>query len=218
MRRPERDQIMEFHEKLQQLRKQKGLTQEELAGALFVSRTAVSKWESGRGYPNIDSLKAVAKFFGITVDALLSGEELLNLAEADTRQKEMRGRDLLFGLLDCSAAMFFFLPLFGQSMAGVVEAVPLPVLTEIAVYLRIAFFAAVTVTVLWGVAILALQTCRFSLWVRYKHTGSLLLNGAGVLLFIVSMQPYAAALLFVFLGIKVLMLLKNPVTRTVSPL
>ena len=46
---------MEFGEKLQELRKKKGLTQEELAEALYVSRTAVSKWELGRGYPNIDS-------------------------------------------------------------------------------------------------------------------------------------------------------------------
>jgi len=40
-----------FNEKLQQLRKEKGLTQEQLAEELFVSRTAISKWESGRGYP-----------------------------------------------------------------------------------------------------------------------------------------------------------------------
>ena len=40
---------MEFNEKLQELRKQKGLTQEELAEQLYVSRTAISKWESGRG-------------------------------------------------------------------------------------------------------------------------------------------------------------------------
>ena len=46
---------MEFHEKLQELRKQKNLTQEELSEILFVSRTAISKWESGRGYPSIDS-------------------------------------------------------------------------------------------------------------------------------------------------------------------
>ena len=50
---------MEFNEKLQELRKGKGLTQEELAQEIFVSRTAVSKWESGRGYPNIDSLKDI---------------------------------------------------------------------------------------------------------------------------------------------------------------
>lgn len=46
--------IMELSEKLQELRKEKGLTQEELAEALFVSRTAISKWESGRGVPNIE--------------------------------------------------------------------------------------------------------------------------------------------------------------------
>lgn len=40
---------MEFHEKLQELRKPKSLTQEELSEILFVSRTAISKWESGRG-------------------------------------------------------------------------------------------------------------------------------------------------------------------------
>ena len=46
---------MEFHEKLQELRKQKNLTQEELSEILFVSRTAISKWESGRGYPSFAS-------------------------------------------------------------------------------------------------------------------------------------------------------------------
>lgn len=54
---------MEFHEKLQELRKSRGLTQEELAEALFVSRTAISKWESGRGYPSIDSLKEISSVF-----------------------------------------------------------------------------------------------------------------------------------------------------------
>ena len=78
---------MEFNEKLQELRKQRGLTQEELAQALYVSRTAISKWESGRGYPNIESLKAIAKFFAITIDELLSGDELLTIAEEDNRQK-----------------------------------------------------------------------------------------------------------------------------------
>ena len=84
---------MEFHEKLQVLRKQKGLTQEELAEALFVSRTAISKWESGRGYPNIDSLKAIATFFSVTIDELLSSEEVLTIAENDGKQKEAHLRD-----------------------------------------------------------------------------------------------------------------------------
>ena len=52
---------MEFNEKLQQLRTGKNLTQEQLAEQLYVSRTAISKWESGKGYPNIESLKCISK-------------------------------------------------------------------------------------------------------------------------------------------------------------
>ena len=75
---------MDFGEKFQELRKSRGLTQEELAEALFVSRTAVSKWESGRGYPSIDSLKEIAKYFSVTIDDLLSGEKLLSMQKRKT--------------------------------------------------------------------------------------------------------------------------------------
>ena len=79
---------MLFNEKLQNLRKNKGVTQEELAKSLFVSRTAISKWESGRGYPNIDSLKAIAKYFGVSVDELLSCEEVLVVAQESQKQNQ----------------------------------------------------------------------------------------------------------------------------------
>ena len=58
---------MEFHEKLQELRKQKGLTQEELAFTMGVSSQAVSKWESGQSCPDIALLPALADLFGITI-------------------------------------------------------------------------------------------------------------------------------------------------------
>ena len=200
---------MEFNEKLQELRKQKGLTQEELAEVLFVSRTAVSKWESGRGYPNIDSLKAIAKFFGVTIDELLSGDELLTIAEEDTRQKENHFRDLVFGLLDCSIAMFFFLPFFGQKADTIIEEVSLLSLTEITPYLRFLYFAVVIGMIGSGLAMLALQNCQTAFWAKNKRMLSLATNAAGVLLFIISSQPYAAAFLFIFLAIKVFMLIKR---------
>ena len=91
---------MEFHEKLQELRKSRGLTQEELAEELYVSRTAISKWESGRGYPSIDSLKEISNYFSVTIDELLSTDKLLSIAEKENRAN-LRGMcDLLFGLLD----------------------------------------------------------------------------------------------------------------------
>lgn len=200
---------MEFNEKLQGLRKQKGLTQEELAEVLFVSRTAISKWESGRGYPNIDSLKAIAKFFGVTIDELLSGDELLTIAEEDTKQKEKHFRDLVFGLLDCSIAMFFFLPFFGQKADAIIQEVSLLSITEIAPYLKTAYFLVIFGMIASGIFTLALQNCSQAFWVENKTKISLILNAVGVLLFIISSQPYAAVFLFIFLTIKVLMLVKR---------
>lgn len=200
---------MDFSKKLQELRKQKGLTQEELAQRLYVSRTAVSKWESGRGYPSVDSLKEIAKFFSVTVDQLLSGEEVLTIAQEDQKRTKSHFRDLAFGLLDLSVAMFFFLPIFGQNTGSSVQEVSLLQLTEMAPYLKTAYFVCVTTIVLMGVLTLALQNCRRAIWLRNKNKLSLGLTGAGVLLFILSRQPYGAAFLFVFLGIKGLLLLKN---------
>ena len=200
---------MEFHEKLQVLRKQKGLTQEELAEALFVSRTAISKWESGRGYPNIDSLKAIATFFSVTIDELLSSEEVLTIAENDGKQKEAHLRDLVFGLLDLSVAMAFFVPFFGQKADGYVQAVSLLALTEISAYLKAAYFASIIGMIAFGIITLVLQNYRGAFWTRNKRLLSLLIHAAAALLFIISAQPYAAAFIFVFLVIKGTMLIRK---------
>ena len=65
---------MTFGEKLKGLRKEKGYSQEELAGLLEVSRQAVSKWESDRGIPEIDKLLQISNMFGVTLDYLLKSE------------------------------------------------------------------------------------------------------------------------------------------------
>ena len=199
---------MEFNEKLQELRKQKNLTQEELAEALYVSRTAISKWESGRGYPNIDSLKAISKFFAVSLDELLSGDELLTIAAEDNKQKERHLRDLVFGLLDCSVAMFLFLPFFGQRVDGVIQEVSLLSLTAIEAYVKISYLVIVFGIVLWGILTLAFQNSKRTFWVRNKDKISLGLSLVAALFFIVSKQPYAAVFIFTLLVIKALMLIK----------
>ena len=200
---------MEFNEKLQELRKQKGLTQEELAETLYVSRTAISKWESGRGFPNIESLKAISKFFSVSLDELLSGEEILAIAENDHKQKERTLRDLIFGLLDCGMALLLFLPLFGQKADGVIREVSLLALSAIQPYLKAAYIAFTGIMVVLGMMTLALQNCRQRLWTQSKSVLSLALSAAGVCLFIISQQPYAAVFAFAFLIIKALMLIKR---------
>ena len=200
---------MEFHEKIQELRKQKGLTQEELAEQLYVSRTAVSKWESGRGYPGIESLKALARFFSVTVDELLSGDQLLTIAREDQRERTEHFYDLVFGLLDLSAILLLFLPFFADRRGDVVRGVALLSLDGIQSYLKLLFFLAVIGTAAMGVLILALQTCRRIVWIQSKWTISLGLSAFSVLLFILSSQPYAAAFVFALLIIKASMLIKQ---------
>ena len=200
---------MEFNEKLQELRKRNGLTQEELAEKLYVSRTAISKWESGRGYPNIESLKAIAKFFSVTVDELLSTDEILTIAEEDNKRKEKRFRDLIYGLLDLSIAMLLFLPLFAGKADGAIQSVSLIALGGVQSYLKIAYLIAVTVMTVMGILTLALQSCQAIAWVKSKTTVSLTLGALLVLLFIISSQPYAAVFAFVLLIIKALMLIKR---------
>lgn len=200
---------MEFHEKLQELRKRKGLTQEELAAALFVSRTAVSKWESGRGTPNLDSLKAISAYFGVTLDQLLSTDEALRLAEEDQKTHAAQFCDLLFGLLDLSVLLFLFLPLFGQNVDGIAVAVSLFKLEGLSSYLRVLYIALFGGMILMGIATLALQPFKGALWRKIKCKLSLILHTLIVFLLVLSKQPYAAAALILLLMIKGLTLLKQ---------
>lgn len=68
---------MNFSQKLQLLRKNKGCTQDELAGKLDVSRQAVAKWESGQVYPDISNLIQISKLFNVTVDYLVKDQECI---------------------------------------------------------------------------------------------------------------------------------------------
>ncbi len=201
---------MEFHEKLQELRKQKKLTQEELSEILFVSRTAISKWESGRGYPSIDSLKAIAEFFGVTIDELLSNKELICIAEKESHQKTQHMRDLVFGLIDCSVAMLFLIPLFGQQEGDIIRQVSLLSLQKTPLFTKAIYLAIILLTVACGIATLALQNCSCLIWIKAKTVLSMVLTIVSVIIFIASLEPYVAFFTFVLLIIKGALLLKCP--------
>ena len=143
------------------------------------------------------------------MDELLSNEEILTIAEEDTKVRESNIRDLIYGLLDCGMGLLLFLPLFGQKSLEIIQEVSLINLINIQPYLLILYYAVVIGLGLFGVLTLALQNCRQTIWNRYKYTISLVLSSFGVFLFIISQQPYASILTFVFLVIKALMLIKR---------
>lgn len=79
---------MTFNEKLVKLRKLKGITQDELASAVGVSRQAVYKWESGQSYPEVPKLIEMKLLFGISIDNLLDESYEVILPEKKVRKKK----------------------------------------------------------------------------------------------------------------------------------
>ncbi len=69
---------MQFNKKLYELRKQKGLSQEELAGKINVSRQTLSKWELGESTPDMEKLILLSDYFGVSLDELVFAERAVN--------------------------------------------------------------------------------------------------------------------------------------------
>lgn len=199
---------MEFHEKLQTLRAREGLTQEELAEQLYVSRTAVSKWESGRGYPSIDSLKAIAAHFHVTVDELIGTEEIVTLAEQDKKDAVRQHTALLCGILDCLSVLLLTLPVFGNG-GDPVSSVSVFALTGVSLWLRIVFVALVGLTVLNGIFTALFSSMDKPVWIKHRVVTGIALSSLLTLLFLLARQPYPGCFCLCLLLIKGCLLLKS---------
>ena len=201
---------MEFHEKLQELRKKRGLTQEELAKALFVSRTAVSKWESGKGYPSIDSLKELSRFFSVTIDELLSSEELISAAKDENASNLRDMTDLLFGITDTMHIMMLLLPLYPEPTGSTVAASSLFALTHMTLSLRILLCVLMGVLIAAGAAKIVLNVRKMEKGRNALTVVSLILSILTVLLLTMLRAPYAVTMAFLLLIVKAVMVFRSP--------
>ena len=188
---------MELSEKIAMLRKARGLTQEQLAEKLFVSRTAVSKWETGRGMPGMDSLQQMAKFFGITLDELLSTEEIISIAERENRENLRRFASRTDGILDLAAVTGMVLPLYKTENMGQFYSVPL---WRYEGWLSVLYWVFPAAMLLCGI----LQLCLVE---KEKRRNALRMTGmllciCTVFLLLFSGQPYPGTLFFVLLLLK----------------
>jgi transcriptional regulator with XRE-family HTH domain len=200
---------MDFNTKLQQLRTKKGLTQEQLAEKVCVSRVAVSKWEAGRGYPNLDSLKMLAKVFDVSIDSLLSSEELLDIAEVHRKNESKMFRSLLFGIMDFMTLLMFVLPVCANRFDGKIFMVTLQSLRLANESVRAVFIVLVCMNGLFGALELALQNVQK----KVKQNLELILSGAfsslGIVFSCMMNQPYACVYYFSLFLIKVLVALRT---------
>ena len=199
---------MEFNEKLQELRKARGLTQEELAEALFVSRTAISKWESGRGYPSIDSLKQISNYFSISIDELLSGEKLITIAENENRTNLKNMGNMLFGIVDVFSFIMIILPLYPNQIDNYIYSVNLFHYTQTAVFNLVIMWSFYVALMVVGIGKVLLTQFNIEKGQKLVTNISLVLGVLTVLYLAMTRDAYAITVVFVLLIIKVMLLFK----------
>lgn len=201
--------MLEFNEKLQQLRKQKNLTQEQLAEQLYVSRTAISKWESGKGYPNIESLKSISKLFAVSIDELLSGDELINIAVTENRSNMSKIFGYIYAVLDMMAIAFILLPLYGQPVGTYIQAVNLFEYSNTTQIILTCYWVLFMTLIGLGITQFTFSHFEKGNWRGISSKISFVVDIVAIILFIATREPYVGALQFFFFVIKVLTLLKE---------
>ena len=202
-----RDSV-EFNEKLQELRKSKGLTQEELAEALYVSRTAISKWESGRGYPSIDSLKEISKFFSVTIDELLSSEKIVNIAERENKSNIRNICDLLFGITDLMSILLIILPLYPKTINDFIYSVPLFEYTESAPFYGAIYWIMFVSFFLIGAIKTFFNYKKIEKGRNITTNISITAGIIAVLFLAITRQAYAIIVAFILIVVKAIILMK----------
>ncbi len=199
---------MEFHEKLQQLRKSRGLTQEQLAEQLYVSRTAISKWESGRGYPGIDLLKSIAVYFGVSIDEMLSGETLISIAENENKSNMREICGLIFAVVDLCFLLLIILPLYPKQSNEFVFSVSLFAYEQTGTLIRLVYWILFGLLIVAGTANLVLQKIHLQKQAEIVGRTSLAIHVVTVLLLSLTKEAYAAFLAVLFLVIKGMLVVK----------
>lgn len=199
---------MEFNEKLQELRKSRSLTQEKLAEDLYVSRTAISKWESGRGYPSLDSLREISRYFSVSIDELIGSAEIISAAEEEKKASLDRYLSMICGTLDILAGLLLFLPVFGNG-TETPASVSLFAITGLSPWIRTVFAAVIAVTALNGIC--GVVICRFDkpVWNHHRLVTGLALSVIGTAVFIVTRQPYAGIICLTILVVKGMLIWKR---------
>ena len=200
---------MEFNEKLQQLRIGKNLTQEQLAEQLYVSRAAISKWENGKGYPNIESLKCISKFFSVTIDELLSGEELITLAETENNSNVKRIYNIISGIIDVLAVALIVLPIYGEPQGSKFYHVNLLSNTHLPDFDIGIHWAVFLFIIGLGIARIAFICFEKELLHNIISKVSIATGAVAICLFAAAREPYATILLFLFFAVKIYLLLQQ---------
>ena len=155
---------MTLGEKLKMLRASRGLSQEQLAAELNVSRQAVSKWECGDAAPDLDKLRAICTYFAVTTDYLIwENEEDTPKAAVSEKERAVRGRNEVF-----SDVLLLVLLLAG--------------LTALWNSLRLGFASRAALHIILAVAAIVAAILSTTIWKQRGRVIALLIAATGTVL------------------------------------
>ena len=204
---------MEFCDKIKKIRTDNNLTQEQFAEKLYVSRTAVSKWESGKGYPSIDSLKYMSKLFNISIDDLLSSEEILDIAEQDKQQKIKKNNGFIFGAFDLLSLFMIILPLYASTVNNYIYSVSLFATlfakNDLLNYIKISYLVSYIILFIIGIIEIILSLLGKEKIQKYLNIISISIHLLVILFLIMTKEPYACSLIFMLFVFKSFLLFSN---------
>jgi len=92
-----------------QLRKEKGVSQEEVANSIFITRQAISKWEQGKSIPDAEKLKLLSDYFNVTINEMLAGKHLKNEHVNDIQLEMYKSKNKLKKKLNLSIIMILII-------------------------------------------------------------------------------------------------------------
>ena len=189
--------MMRLSEKIKKIRNDNKFTQEQFAEKMLVSRTAVSKWENDTCYPSIDSLKYMSEVFNISLDELMSNEEMLDIVKTEKYSNASKYNSLLFCVLDMIRIIFVFLPLYSFKTNDFVYSVSLFNSNDLGFLLKF-------VLLILGIIELILNRRKCN---NVLNKISLLFDIVSIFIILFINQPYLVALMFFVFVVKVVMLL-----------
>ena len=160
------------------------------------------------GYPSIDSLKEISRFFSVTIDDLICPDEMITVAENDKREFVSKYVSLICCVLDALLAILVFIPAFGNGTDSS-GAVSLFGLTGINPWVKTLFIVIISIAILNGISGVIIVAFSKPVWNRHRLVTGVVLSILAVLVFIATRQPYAGIVCFAFLVIKGFLIAKT---------
>ena len=171
-----------------------------------MSRTAISKWETGRGTPNLDSLQAIAKLFGVSLDELLSTEEVVVMAKNENKRNTEQILCYIDSVLNLMSVFGFLLPMYKVFKNNVYYCVPL---YQYSGFMHKTIFIIQSAILLCGVLGLIFQWKEKEKIYNFVKFSGYILMIIFIFLLIALNHPNASSFCFAFLLIKGMVLIKG---------